>query len=347
MSRPRFHILFDFCDGPFGGGNQFLKALREAFRKYALYAEDPSGADVFLYNSHHVPERVWDMRKKYSKAIFIHRMDGPMSKYSRDKDVRDTIAYLLGEFADATVFQSRYSMKANLDQGMILREPYALIGNAPDPDIFYLGEAKKTSGKFSIAATSWSGNINKGFEVYEWLDNNLDFSRYDMTFIGNSPADFKNITLIPPLPSAQLADELRKRHVYITASLSDPCSNALIEALNCGLVPIARNSGGHPEIVRDESLLFDEATEIPGILDRIAAEHERILQRLTVWTIEDIAGQYCDFARYVIQKGRKYLPEKTFKKTVGFLREILGVKEKKRLWKKMFISYNIFPWRNN
>lgn len=330
----QFHIFFNFTDGPFGGGNQFLKALREALRKSGQYAEAPSAADVFLYNSHHEPEAVWKAKKAFPNAVFIHRMDGPMSKYSRDKDVRDTITYLLSEFADGTVFQSCYSLTANMSQGMVLREPHTIISNAPDPGIFYPKKPKARSGKLSLVATSWSGNIKKGFDVYEWLDNNLDFSRYEMTFIGNSPVEFKNITLISPLPSVQLADELRKRDVYITASRNDPCSNALIEALNCGLVSLARNSGGHPEIVGEKSLLFDEPTEIPGILERVDSEYDAIRQRLAIRTIEDIARQYSDFAALVMRQKKRALPEKQFRQTVDAIRAALGL-EKESRWGRL------------
>ena len=29
MTGPSFHILFEFREGPYGGANQFLKALRD------------------------------------------------------------------------------------------------------------------------------------------------------------------------------------------------------------------------------------------------------------------------------------------------------------------------------
>lgn len=321
----KLYIEFDFISGPFGGGNQFLKALKKVLARQGHYVDDPLRASVIIFNSHHLPEKVWTLKKLNKMATFIHRLDGPMRPFTSSTDKRDSIAYLMNSFADGVIFQSEYSYRGNIRQGLRVSVPHTIISNAPDPGIFYPSKLKKSSKRLSIVATSWSGNIKKGFDVYEWLDANLDFSRYEMTFIGNSPVKFKNITLIPPQPSEQLAEELRKRDVYITASINDPCSNALIEALNCGLVPIARNSGGHPEIVNDRSLLFDDASEILFMLNRIANNYERIRSGLRVQTIDDIVAQYCNFAEILLKIPRKELSKKDFNQTVITLKKTLGI----------------------
>ena len=47
----KIHILHDFIDGPYGGGNQFLKALRQYFMDKDLYENDYETADAILVNS--------------------------------------------------------------------------------------------------------------------------------------------------------------------------------------------------------------------------------------------------------------------------------------------------------
>ena len=49
----KIHILFKFIEGPYGGGNQFLKALRDYFNEIGIYSEKPEEADIILFNSHH------------------------------------------------------------------------------------------------------------------------------------------------------------------------------------------------------------------------------------------------------------------------------------------------------
>ena len=47
------HILFPFVDGPWGGGNQFLKAQRQEMMSRGVYCDDADRADVVFTNSHH------------------------------------------------------------------------------------------------------------------------------------------------------------------------------------------------------------------------------------------------------------------------------------------------------
>ena len=50
---PKIHILYKFKSGPWGGGNQFLKALRTALTQKGVYAEtlDDSGCGFIQLTS--------------------------------------------------------------------------------------------------------------------------------------------------------------------------------------------------------------------------------------------------------------------------------------------------------
>ena len=72
-------IFYRFTEGPWGGGNQFLKALREYFINRGCYVESPKEADVILFNSHHKLKSVLRLKRKYPQKIFVHRVDGPIS----------------------------------------------------------------------------------------------------------------------------------------------------------------------------------------------------------------------------------------------------------------------------
>jgi glycosyltransferase involved in cell wall biosynthesis len=95
-----------------------------------------------------------------------------------------------------------------------------------------------------------------------------------------------------PVPSAELAGELRQCDVYITASQNDPCSNALIEALSCGLPAIFLRSGGHPELVGLGGLGFDRAEEIPALLAEVSDHYAAFQASISVESIDDVATRY-------------------------------------------------------
>ena len=78
----------------------------------------------------------------------------------------------------------------------------------------------------------------------------------------------------------------------MAASHNDPCSNSLVEALCCGLPAIYLRSGGHPEIVGEGGLGFDQEQEIPELLDRLVDDYERRQQQIAVPSLSEATDQY-------------------------------------------------------
>jgi len=306
----KIHIMTKFIDGPWGGGNQFLKGLREYFRMTKCYVENSGEADVIIFNSYPFNHefllfKSLITKKRNKKTIFIHRVDGPISivRGSPNYCFHDQVVISLNNnFSDGTIFQSEWSRQYCLMLGMNSNIPHTTIINAPDPRIFFPSKNKIVSDKILIVATSWSNNWGKGFDIYRYLDNNLDFSKYSFTFIGNSPISFKNIVHIKPLNSKMLAEELRKHQFFITASIDDPCSNSLIEALHSGLVPIVRDSGGHKEIVGDCGILFKGMKDVIKQIDLANKKFDYLYKRIKPHSINKIGESYLDFANELINK---------------------------------------------
>ena len=296
----KVNILFEITDKPFGGGNQFLKALKKEFKNFGVYDDDIEKADVILFNSFpfdHLEyfEIIKNFKRK--KKLVFHRLDGPISIVRGfDREVDNVIFKANEIFADGTIFQSRWIKEESEKMGLALNPNYAIILNAPDSQIF-----KKTkkhilpNEKVRLIAVSWSSNMRKGFDVYEWLDANLDFSKYEMSFVGNSPIEFKNIIQKDAMTSFELADELTKHHIIIYASKFEPCSNALTEALHCGLPAIAYNNGGNPDIVGKGGELFSENIEIFDKLELLVSDYEKYVDNINLPSISQVAQKYYDF----------------------------------------------------
>jgi len=224
----------------------------------------------------------------------VHRMDGPIDVYRGTAEGHDARIHALNlELADATVFQSRYSLERHRELGLEFRAP-VVIPNAVDPAIFHpWGREPAASGRrVRLIATSWSDNPRKGGPTLQWLDAHLDWGRYSMTFVGRTRHRFTNIRQTPPLASAPLARLLRAHDVYIAASQDDPCSNALLEALACGLPALYLRSGGHPELVGEAGLSYDTPQEIPNRLDHLVASYATYQSRIATPSIEATASAY-------------------------------------------------------
>ena len=202
------------------------------------------------------------------------------------------------EFACASIFQSQWSYDMNKRLGYEPRGPIRIVNNAVDEAIFNnVGKVGFDRGrKVRIIGASWSAGERKGFKTFKWLDDHLDFDRYEFTFMGNVPDDvtFKNIKPFPPVTSEKLAPVLRAHDVYIAASYLEPCSNALVEALASGLPTVFQLGSGHDELVRAGGLPYDKAEDIPGVLDRVVAGYEGFQAGIRVTTVREAADAYLE-----------------------------------------------------
>jgi len=309
----RIHILYEFKDGPWGGGNQFLKALRTEFIARNVYEEDIYEADVVLFNSYPFGNLEYfnliNKLKKIKGILVFHRLDGPISVVRGQNLEIDHITFLFNNlYSDATIFQSVWVKKESEKLGLEINPNHTIIINAPDKNIFFKENISyDPEEKLRIIATSWSGNMRKGFDVYEWLDKNLDFTKYKFTFIGNSPIRFQNILHLQPLLSHELAIKLKENHVYITASKHEPCSNALLEAMHCGLPAIAYNNGGNAEIVGKGGELFTENEEIIEKLELIKNNYFEYVKRINLPDMTFVANEYLKFMKELYEKDKSNL----------------------------------------
>ena len=294
-------VFHEFHRPPYGGGNQFLLALLGELRRRGLAVEVNrlSGrTPACLYNSFN-----FDFRRlrRFARdgARMVHRVDGPIGVYRGFDDGTDRrIADINHALADATVFQSRYSLDKHQELGLELRNP-VVIPNSVDPTIFHPPAVHEPleGRRLRVITTSWSDNPRKGADALAWLDRNLDFDSFEVTFAGNTQTRFDHIRIVAPIPSEQLADLLRTHDVFLATSRDDPCSNALLEGLACGLPAAFLHSGGHPELVGEAGLGFDDPEELPVVLARLRDELDERRAAIRVPPLAEVADRYLQVLR--------------------------------------------------
>jgi glycosyltransferase involved in cell wall biosynthesis len=296
-SRADLAVFHEFVPPPYGGGNQFLLALVGELGRRGLAVEVNrlSGAtSACLYNSFNF-DFARLRRFAGDGARMVHRVDGPIGVYRGFDDGTDRRIVDVNSLADATVLQSRYSLEKHRELGLELRDP-VVIPNAVDPDIFYPPASRSSvdGRRLRVIATSWSDNPRKGADILAWLDENLDFSEFEVTFAGNTSARFERIRHVGPLASEPLAGLLREHDVYVAPSRDDPCSNALLEALACGLPAAFLRSGGHPELVGEGGIGFETAEELPSVLAQLRGQLEQRRAAISISTLSDVASRYLE-----------------------------------------------------
>ena len=303
----KIFISYKVKNEAWGGGNQFLKNLRDKLLKMQQICNDPKDADIILFNSHHnlIETLFYKIRYPYKK--FVHRIDGPISSYRGEKEKKlDKLIYLFNsKISNGTIFLSKWSKEENIKKGYFANNNQ-VIYNAPDNKIF---KEKKYSldvqnRKIKIIASSWSENLLKGFDIFKYLDENLDFNKYQMTFVGNSKIQFKNIKMVKPVKSDLLYSYIESSDVFIFASKIESCSNLLMEAMATGIPVLVVDGTSNNEIFNSNGYIFKDKTDVINKLEKLVNNYEK-LNLEKKYYLEDTIKKYNNFFRDTIKDKEK------------------------------------------
>jgi len=295
-------LWHEFHNPPYGGGNQFMMALHSALQRLGVNVvvnKMNRGVDVHICNSAWFDTKLFEKKNKEFRIRMIHRIDGPVTLYrgeGREED--DRIFAMNRTFATTTVFQSAFCYRESVRLGYDPVNP-VIISNAGDSTLFYPSSqsTRITNRKIRIISSAWSDNPRKGGPFYQWLDTNMDWERYEYTFVGRIKQKLKNIKHIEAVESTKLADLLRDHDIFLSASMHEPCSNALIEALMCGLPALYRNDGGNPELVGFGGVPFTDENDVFLSLDRLVKNYDSYRSLINLKSIDEIAGRYLAVAQ--------------------------------------------------
>lgn len=290
------HFANAISQGPSAGGHNFLRTLKIKFKHRGLITDCPACADVILYSGHQDSRKIKHLKKTHPDKTFVHRLDGLQKIYNKPTDSRQDTAMDLNKLSDGTIFQSEWAAKKFKEFGW-RGERYTVIHNAANPYVFNGARTEMGlgNGKFRILTTTWSSNKKKGFKLYKYLDDNLDFTRFEYYLVGNAPTQYKNIIYIPPTDSLGIANIMGGCHLFLSAVQDDACSNSIIEALTMGLPTFVLNSGGNPELGVDPRHIFEDGpsaiakitewsfrsdppTQTPPSLDSVATKYKEFCE---------------------------------------------------------------------
>tara|TARA_Y100000389_G_scaffold40647_1_gene35235 strand:+ start:7178 stop:8275 length:1098 start_codon:yes stop_codon:yes gene_type:complete len=262
-------------EGPWGGGNAFVVNLSEFLKRkghevfYDLKEQD---IDIIIMTDPRTNSEgsSFDHKdiKRYLKyvnyqALVFHRVN----ECDQRKNTSNVNEFYIeaNKVADSTIFVSSWLQNLYKDEGMSQTRNKVILGGANTKIFNNKGIVKwNESSPLRIVTHHWGANWNKGFQIYKKLDERLangEFkNKYKFTYIGNLPKSFKfiNSQHIPPLSGVALSSELKKHHLYITASLNEPSGNHHIEAAQCGLPLLYIESGGIPEHCNGYGVPFNE-----------------------------------------------------------------------------------------
>ena len=267
-------------EGPWGGGNLFVLNLSNFLEQEGheviydlsepdidlIVLTDPRSRKESTSTYSHVEIEKY---KKYvnNSTVVVQRIN----ECDERKGTSNINNFYLeaSDVADHVVFVSSWLEGIYLGLGMdnkktsvILSGSDSKIFNSKEASIFQPGE------KIRLLTHHWSSNRNKGFDTYEEINRLMGTAKWEtkleFTYIGNTSDEYKldRTNLINPLAGKELADEIRKHHIYVTASINEPSGNHHIEAAQCGLPILYIESGGIPEYCDNYGVGFTDDFEV-------------------------------------------------------------------------------------
>jgi glycosyltransferase involved in cell wall biosynthesis len=266
-------------NGPWGGGNLFVKNLSNYLEQNGhkvIYDLGEKDIDLILLT---------DPRSRKESSSTFNHLD--IQKYKKFINPDVSVVQRINEcderknttgtnqiyleasnVADKVIFVSSWLRDLYLNIGME-KEKTSVVLAGSNTKIFNDQNSSllKSNEKVKIVTHHWSSHANKGFKEYKQLDTMIKHPEWkdliEFTYIGNTSDEYKfeNSNIILPLAGLELANELKKHHIYITASVNEPSGNHHIEAAQCGLPILYLDSGGIPEYCKGYGVSFSNDFE--------------------------------------------------------------------------------------
>lgn len=273
MVKLRLCILYKTTDKPWGGSNTFFRNFHRAVSEDASVEvmEKPEDADIILSSGHYQgPGKLlktfelrnlksgrpswhpWGFFSYRKRRKIIFRVDGLRKIYAQNTVPADEILLRHLPYADAIIYQSRFSQQCFEGVSDSVKTKTAVIENGTRTEIFFPNhKAPDFSGKIILISSGWSTNPRKGFKVI------ADFSKLPnvrVKHIGRWPDAIpsEKVELLGAKKEEEIGPILRTGHFFLFPSENEACPNVVVEALACGLPVLYHPSGGTAEIVEKD-----------------------------------------------------------------------------------------------
>jgi glycosyltransferase involved in cell wall biosynthesis len=273
-------------NGPWGGGNAFVKALRQALPAHGhevveSLAQEPDAVVVVGLDEDAMGIDMVDVvrhassRPRCRVIIRLNECDARKGTQGIDLALLRASAY-----CHELVFVSqwlrdhllgRWASFGQAVQPDVLGRMVTcarVVHNGVDRSVFKGPAGVEERNRIAVVAHHWSDNPLKGRDVYEALDR---MPGVELTYIGRHRCDFRNprTRVVPPCHGEELARALRAHSVYVTGTRFDPGPNHVLEALACGLPVWAHRDGGGAVEFAGADHTFDDLTQLDDMLTMV------------------------------------------------------------------------------
>lgn len=286
-------------EGPWGGGNLFVRGITEALKKkgHEVYFDFVEKLDyIFIINP--MPSQYgYDINQILSyKSMFptvkiVHRVNECEKRKGLNNGL-DNILIETAKRSDYVIFISEWLREYFHEKGYNGRSN--VIYNGCDSNHFnFKKDEKEKIEKVHLITHHWSNHMLKGYDFYQEIDEILKDKNWSFSFVGRYHEKFKpnNIKLIDPKSGYELARELKKANIYVTASKWEPCGMHHIEGASCGLPVLYHiDGGGINEGCERYGESFSSVESFEKSLEKIVNNYSDYIKKISSF---NLSIEYC------------------------------------------------------
>lgn len=318
-----------FISGPYGGGMQVALSLKRVFEEHGIDVVNTlEDADIdIILHVNPFPFLMQVAQYSFFDA-YCYKLRHPNTiiiNGIHECDERKGSRYMnkllvtASKYSDYVVFVASWLVPLLEKKGFPATKPKKVVLNGSDASIFNKKDKEFWDGKrkMRLVTHHWGGHYLKGHDVYQQIDEKLgdpEFAaKYEFTYIGNHPSNitYKKTTVKKPIGGKELAEELKKHDVYVTASRNEPAGLHHIEGALCGLPIVYINSGGIPEYCDGYGISFEPGGFFEA-LEKMREEYAEWLKKLETYdnTSQKMAEQYYELLQSVKKDKEKFVCKK-------------------------------------
>ncbi len=312
----RIHFTYRHVDKPWGGANNFIRALRAYLAttgRFQLVDSPGESWDVLFMNQlaagpadESRPLSLSEVRgllQRYPgrrlvvRAVNLNRHAfglGPRNLLTGWWRDRQTVALL--NLAHVVIFQSEYQKSFFARAGWTGANG-VVIHNGAAPVFAEVMPAAEPSTELRLVSSSASARATKRHDLLAALSRQ---SPVRMVHFGAWPQGVPqgNVRLAGTGDHRTLASHYANQDYFVHPAERDPCPNSVFEALSAGL-PVIYNPapGSSAEIVGDCGIALREGDLASTLAEARARREElrtRVLSRRKQWSIGTAAGRYAE-----------------------------------------------------
>ncbi len=250
--------------------SMFYKALKRTYRKFGFHAD--------LVYSHFVQAGIAGVRLADKLGIPSFIANGEADtidslKLNNPDIVQSTLEIVTGIISVSTKNKNEIEKLSHGDQSIM--EKVCVIVNAVDNRIFYKKNKKQIREKMGwpidkfIVAFTGSFIERKGILKLSMALDHFDDVYSIFMGIGSELPNCKNILHCGRVSNAEISNYLNAADVFVLPTLAEGCSNAIVEAVSCGLPVVSSDLDFNYDILDNTCSILIDPNDENAIIEAI------------------------------------------------------------------------------